>query len=84
MKIKEIELKVKDLEQLSYNIYQDEFAIDTEEMANECLQSLNENLKKVYDFILHNEEQANEKDIDLYQVGDIINLLDTIKIVKEK
>lgn len=80
MQIKEIELKVKDLEQLSYNIYQDEFAIDTEEMANECLQSLNENLKKVYDFILHNEEQANE--IDLYQVGDIINFLETIKIVK--
>ena len=81
MQIKEIELKIKDLEQLSYNIYQDEFAIDTEEMANECLQSLNENLKKVYDFILYNEEQPNE--IDLYQIGDIINFLDTIKIVKE-
>ena len=83
METREIELKVKDLEQLSYNIYQDEFSLDTEEMANECLQSLNENLKKVYDFILHNEEQANEKGIDLYQIGDIINLLDTIKIVKE-
>lgn len=37
MKIREIELEIKDLEQLSYNIFQDEFSLDSEEMVNEFL-----------------------------------------------
>ena len=94
MEIKEIELKVKDLEQLSYNIYQDEFAIENEKVANECIKYLTTNLKAVYEFIelldyedyevLNNINISKARDnFDLYQIGDIINFLETIKIVKE-
>ena len=83
-------LPIKNLAQLSYSIFQDEFCISTEKKANECLQYLTENLKKVYCFIeslddeinLNNSQQDYFDDIDLYQIGDIINFLETIKIKK--
>lgn len=88
------ELPIKNFEQLGYSIYQDEFAIENEKVANECIEYLTTNLKAVYEFIelLDNEstiEKLNDMIIsrardnfDLYQVGDIINFLETIKIVK--
>lgn len=87
------ELPIENLSQLSYSIYQDEYIIDNEDTANDCLKYLLENLKKVYDLIdtLDEGEYFENKDnnvsklrneIDLYQVGDIINFLETIKIKK--
>lgn len=75
------ELPIKNFEQLSYSIYQDEYVIENEKVANECVEYLTENLKKVYDFL---EDKELSEDIDLYQIGDVINFLETIKIVKEK
>lgn len=87
------ELKIKNLAQLSYSIYQDEFVIDSEDTANDCLKYLLENLVNIYDFIdtLDEGEYFDNKDnyvsklrdnVDLYQLGDIINFIQTIKIKK--
>lgn len=87
------ELPIVNLGQLSYSIYQDEYLIEDENKANECIKYLLDNLKKVYDLIdtLDEGEYFENKDnkvskmrhaIDLYQVGDIINFIETIKIKK--
>ena len=86
-------LPIKNLAQLSYSIYQDDSLIESEDKANECLKYLKENLQKVYDLIemLDDEEyfedEKNEvskkrNEVDLYQIGDIINFIETIKIKK--
>lgn len=86
-------LLVKNLKQLSYSVYQDEDLIEDEKRANECIKYLTENLKSVYDLLdnvmdILNEDLGMEKlqdelnKIDLYQVGDIINFLETINIKK--
>ncbi len=88
-------LVVSDLKDFSKKIYQDENCINDYKMANEIIEELKNNLSKVYDFldniydIVENEEIENkieeyliEKEIDVYQVGDTINLLDNIKITK--
>ena len=74
-------LEVKSLEQLSYSIYQDEYCMGDDKQANECIKYLTDNLKRVYEY-LDNMDCVDES-IDLYQIGDIINFLDTIEI-KEK
>ena len=85
------ELKIKNLAQLSYSIFQDEYVIDSEETANDCLKYLLENLVNIYDFIDTINEDDNTlsdiqneylKNVDLYQLGDIINFIQTIKIKK--
>ena len=79
-------LEVKSLEQLSYSIYQDEYCMDNDKQANKCLKSLIENLEKVYEYFDNMEELGMDwvnENIDLYQIGDIINFLETIEI-KEK
>ena len=87
------ELPIKNLAQLSYSIYQDDSLIESEDKANECLKYLKENLQKVYDLIdmLDNgeyfedeEKEVSKKrnEVDLYQIGDIINFIETIKIKK--
>lgn len=79
-------LEVKSLEQLSYSIYQDEYCMDDDKQANECLKSLLENLERVYKYFDNMEELDMDwvnDNIDLYQIGDIINFLETIEI-KEK
>ena len=89
------DLYVKNLSQLSYSIFQDENLIESEEKANECLNYLLDNLKKVYDLIdtldeggyfdnKDNHVSQLRDDIDLYQVGDILNFLETIKIKLKK
>lgn len=85
------ELPIKNLAQLSYSIYQDDSLIESEDKANECLEYLKENLQKVYDLIdmlddgeyFEDEEKEVSKkrnEVDLYQIGDIINFIETIKI----
>lgn len=79
-------LEVKSLEQLSYSIYQDEYLMDNNKQANKCLKSLIENLERVYEYFDNMEELDMDwvnDNIDLYQIGDIINFLETIEI-KEK
>ena len=87
------DLLVKNLKQLSYSIYQDEDLIEDEKKANECIKYLTDNLKSVYNLLdnvidILNEDLGMEKlqdelnKIDLYQVGDIINFLETINIKK--
>ena len=87
------ELPIKNLAQLSYSIYQDDSLIESEDKANECLKYLKENLQKVYDLIdmlddgeyFEDEEKEVSKkrnEVDLYQIGDIINFIETIKIKK--
>lgn len=89
------DLYVKNLSQLSYSIFQDENLIENEEKANDCLNYLLDNLKKVYDLIdtldeggyfdnKDNHVSQLRDDIDLYQVGDILNFLETIKIKLKK
>ena len=86
-------LPIKNLAQLSYSIYQDDSLIESEDKANECLKYLKENLQKVYDLIemLDDEEYFEDEkkevpkkrnEVDLYQIGDIINFIETIKIKK--
>lgn len=89
------ELPIKNFAQLGYSIFQDEFVIENEKVANECIEYLTTNLKAVYEFIelldyedyevLNNINISKARDnFDLYQIGDIINFLETIKIVKGK
>lgn len=85
-------LIVKDLKKLSNDIYQDENCIDDEKMANEIVNNMVANLVQIYklidklddlDFL---EKMNNTKlyeirnEIDLYQLGDIMNLLNVINI----
>lgn len=85
------ELPVKNLKQLSYSIWQDDTCMENEEQANKCLEDLLDNLKRVYDFLdtldeedntLTKTQQSYLENIDLYQIGDIINFIETIKIKK--
>ena len=90
------ELPIKNFAQLGYSIFQDEFAIENEIDANECLKYLIENLKALDILIdMLDEDDCFEKlndrfiekqrvAIDMYQIGDLINFLETIKIVKGK
>ena len=83
------ELPIKNFAQLGYSIFQDEFVIENEKVANECIEYLTTNLKAVYEFIelldyedyevLNNINISKARDnFDLYQIGDIINFLETI------
>lgn len=86
------ELIVKDLKKLSDDIYQNEDCIDNEKMANEILESMIEQLGNVVKFMewidsndfiedINDNHLSNLRDeIDLYQLGDIMNLLDVINI----
>lgn len=79
-------LEVKSLEQLSYSIYQDEYCMENNRQANKCLKGLIKNLEKVYEYFENIEELDMDwvqENIDIYQIGDIINFLETIEI-KEK
>lgn len=85
-------LIVKDLKKLSNDIYQNEDCIDDEKMANEILESMIEQLGNVVKFMecidcndfiedINDNHLSNLRDeIDLYQLGDIMNLLDVINI----
>lgn len=83
------------LKELSEALYQDPHAVDSAESARELITALNDNLKNAYDFIdklddsgyldgnfyeqepkTHNARDA----FDLYQIGDVINLLDGLRI----
>lgn len=78
-------LGVKSLEQLSYSIFQDEYLMEDENKANDCLKYLIENLGKVYEYLDNQEDYSMNwvmNNIDLYQIGDIINFLETIEIKK--
>lgn len=78
-------LLVKNLKQLSYSVYQDEDLIEDEKKANECIKYLTENLQRVYDFLSDNDDvfdDLQKNEIDVYQIGDIINFLKTINIKK--
>ena len=83
------------LNELSEALYQDPHAVDSAESARELIKALNDNLKKAYDFINklddsgyldgnfyeQEPETHNARDaFDVYQIGDIINLLDGLRI----
>ena len=81
------------LDTLSNVLYQHAGAIDSEKMAREIITALNDNLKKAYKLIDKLDEGGYFDDeinnrficelratLDLYQVGDVINLLDGLKI----
>lgn len=88
-------LKVKTLSKLSVDIYQDDNCIKDVKTANEIIKFLQDNLSKVYKFI----ETIDENDVvdaygdlsinrlrdgfDLYQIGDVINLLDSMEVQPE-
>lgn len=86
-------LVVNDLKKFSKMLYDNENNVDNYKMANDIIKELNNNLKDIYNFLedLDNIiEDTNERNkielynnIDIYLLGDIINLLDNIKIVKE-
>lgn len=88
-------LMIKSLEKLSNDIYDNDSCIDSEEMANGIIESMAEQLHYVYALIERLDEEEHlenindievhkaRNEIDLYQIGDIINLLNTIKIKKE-
>ena len=89
------ELPIKNLKQLSYSIFQDEYLIEDENKANECLKYLIDNLDKLRNLIDYMDEggyfdnQENKttilrNEIDIYQIGDILNFLETIKIKEVK
>lgn len=65
------------LEDLSKTLYNDPHAVDTKKMARELIKALNDNLKALYQQI---EDRDDFDGVDLYQVGDLINLLDGLKI----
>jgi len=86
-------LEIDNLGQLSYSIYQDEYVIDSEDTANDCLKYLNDNLDEIYHLISLLQEdtgclptniQEQLSVVDLYQLGDIINFVETIKIKEKK
>lgn len=83
------------LKDLSKALYNDPYAVDTKKMARELIKALNDNLKNVYNFIDKLDdsgyldgnfyEQAPEThdardSFNLEQIGDVINLLDGLKI----
>lgn len=79
------ELPIKNLAQLSYSIYQDDSLIESEEKANECLEYLLENMTNIYSFLEQFEgNELQDNNIDLYQLGDIMNFIETIKIKEVK
>lgn len=65
------------LEDLSKTLYNDPYAVDTKKMARELIKALNDNLKALYQQL---EDRDDFDGVDLYQVGDLINLLDGLKI----
>ena len=85
-------LVVSDLKHFSKMLYDNENNIYDYKMANDILKELNNNLKEIYSFLedLDNIiEDTNERDkielynnIDIYLLGDTINLLDNIVITK--
>ena len=79
------ELPIKNLAQLSYSIYQDDSLIESEKKANECLEYLLENMTNIYSFLEQFEgNELQDNNIDLYQLGDIMNFIETIKIKEVK
>lgn len=81
------------LEDFSKILYDDPHAVDTKKMARELIKTLNDNLKNAYKLIDKLDEGGYFDDeinnrfiydlratLDLYQVGDVINLLDGLKI----
>ena len=94
--MKRYDLIVRNLERLSLDIYQDTNCIDSEKEANEILGYMIENLNQIYELLNHLdgldflEKMNNNKlyevwdKIDVYQLGDTLNLLErtNIKVVK--
>lgn len=85
-------LIVKDLKKLSNDIYQDENCIDDEKMANEILECMIKQLGIIVEFMewidfndfiedLNDNHLSNLwNEIDVYQLGDIMNLLNVVNI----
>ena len=85
-------LQVETLSKLSMDIYQNDSCIKDEKMANEILESMIEQLGIIAKFMewidfndfindINDNHLSNLWDeIDLYQIGDVINLLDSMKV----
>lgn len=65
------------LKELSEALYQDPHAVDSAESARELITALNDNLKALYQQL---EDRDDFDGVDVYQVGDVINLLDGLRI----
>lgn len=87
-------LVVESLDKLSVDLYDNEYEIDSEQFANELLTYLAINLQKAYDLIcmLDSEGYFDDEtkkvtqvrnEVDLYQIGDVVNLLNSIEVEEE-
>lgn len=88
-------LKVNTLSELSMDIYDYDNCIKDKQTADEIIQVLKDNLSAVYTYIeclddlgvieKLNNTRAEElrSSIDLYQIGDTINLLSEMKVEPE-
>ena len=65
------------LNELSEALYQDPHAVDSAESARELITALNDNLKALYQQL---EDRDDFDGVDVYQVGDVINLLDAVQL----
>lgn len=65
------------LKELSEALYQDPHAVDSAESARELITALNDNLKALYQQL---EDRADFDGVDVYQIGDVINLLDAVQL----
>lgn len=84
-------LVVESLDKLSVDLYDNEYEIDSEDFANELISNLAINLQKAYDLIdmLDNGGYFDDEtkkvtqirsEVDLYQIGDVINLLNKMEV----
>lgn len=85
-------LQVETLSKLSMDIYQADNCIKDEKMADEILESMIEQLQAISEFVEWLDENDSltiinrntpfdlREKFDLYQIGDVINLLDSMKV----
>lgn len=84
-------LIVESLDKLSFDLYGNAYEIDSEDFANKLISNLSINLQKAYDLIdmLDIENYFNDEtkevtkvrsEVDLYQIGDVVNLLNSIEV----
>ena len=89
--MKKSKLIVKSLDKLSFDLYGNAYEIDSEDFANELISNLSINLQKAYDLIDmldvegYFEDETKEvtqarNEVDLYQIGDVVNLLNSIEV----
>lgn len=70
-------LEVKDSQLLSMILYGNNYDIANDKEANEVIKSLTDNLKVLYESL---DTGKPIYVVDLYLIGDVINLLDNLRV----